>query len=316
MTDDPDKHLTQTSSLRNNKPEIDFRYFISLALCKEMSWNALGNLLEDLTQTLSKSKELNKILLEELQASEESKKKDEMPNSANVKQLSEVKSVGNEVILQNINDVNLDAQEDEIFSDQMKNVTLNFEYDFVGTNGIETKRLTVNSLYEDKVEETNFENLGMSEREVDYENIASDANRFNPNIDGHILKKSQISNDLVDRTKEKKIYQCQKCDKRFVTKRSLKRHKNNMHMEQKPFTCNTCSKAFSVKNDLERHYLIHTGEKQFECKTCNKRFAQIGNLRTHERIHMGIKPFECKICKKAFSRKHALKCHDRIHKPF
>ena len=48
------------------KPEIDFRYFIHLAFGKEMSWEALANLLNDLTQTLTKSKELNRILLDEL----------------------------------------------------------------------------------------------------------------------------------------------------------------------------------------------------------------------------------------------------------
>ena len=51
---------------QNYKPEIDFRYFIHLAFDKEMSWEALAILLNDLAQTLTKSKELNKILLDEL----------------------------------------------------------------------------------------------------------------------------------------------------------------------------------------------------------------------------------------------------------
>ena len=48
------------------KPEVDFRYFIHLAFGKEMSWEALAILLNDLAQTLTKSKQLNMILLEEL----------------------------------------------------------------------------------------------------------------------------------------------------------------------------------------------------------------------------------------------------------
>ena len=51
---------------QNYKPEIDFKYFIYLAFSKKMSWEMLGNLFEDLTHSLSRAKDLNKVLLEEL----------------------------------------------------------------------------------------------------------------------------------------------------------------------------------------------------------------------------------------------------------
>ena len=52
--------------------EIDFKYFIFLALKKEISWDNLAIILDGLATTLQRSKELNKILLEELKQSEES----------------------------------------------------------------------------------------------------------------------------------------------------------------------------------------------------------------------------------------------------
>ena len=51
--------------------EINFKYFIFLAFKKEISWDNLAIILDGLTTTLQRSKELNKILLEELKLSEE-----------------------------------------------------------------------------------------------------------------------------------------------------------------------------------------------------------------------------------------------------
>ena len=48
--------------------KVDFKYFLQLAIHQEMSWAMLGVLLNNLTPTLDKSKQLIKILLKELQA--------------------------------------------------------------------------------------------------------------------------------------------------------------------------------------------------------------------------------------------------------
>jgi len=55
---------------RELEPEVDFKYFVKLALFKKLPWETLNNLLEGLTHTLAKSKELNQVLLDELKASE------------------------------------------------------------------------------------------------------------------------------------------------------------------------------------------------------------------------------------------------------
>ena len=46
---------------------VQFDYFISLALQNNLPWNSLTLILDDLTPTLSKSKDVVKVLLEELQ---------------------------------------------------------------------------------------------------------------------------------------------------------------------------------------------------------------------------------------------------------
>ena len=44
-----------------------FRYFIAMAIRGQLQFQALTSLLDNLTQTLDKSKQLNKVLLEEIQ---------------------------------------------------------------------------------------------------------------------------------------------------------------------------------------------------------------------------------------------------------
>ena len=53
-----------------NSIKVDFKHFIKLAKANIISWDSLSNLLNETTSTLNLSKELNKILLEELKRSE------------------------------------------------------------------------------------------------------------------------------------------------------------------------------------------------------------------------------------------------------
>ena len=50
--------------------EVDLKYFINLVFTKKVTWKGLRILLDALTTTLAKSKELNEILLDELEAIE------------------------------------------------------------------------------------------------------------------------------------------------------------------------------------------------------------------------------------------------------
>merc|ERR1712029_725057 len=78
------------------------------------------------------------------------------------------------------------------------------------------------------------------------------------------------------------------------------------------FSCLTCNKTFLTKSYLEKHKTIHSGEEPYSCTHCDKRFTTKGNLKQHENIHSGEKPFSCSICKKTFIRKDRLKQHEKV----
>ena len=46
---------------------VNFSYFINLAISAKITWTELGNILEDLTPSIEKSKQLNKVLLKEFE---------------------------------------------------------------------------------------------------------------------------------------------------------------------------------------------------------------------------------------------------------
>ena len=53
-----------------DRPEVDFKYFISLAVKKKLSWDSVLNILDEMSPTLFLSKQLNCILLQELKESQ------------------------------------------------------------------------------------------------------------------------------------------------------------------------------------------------------------------------------------------------------
>ena len=53
--------------LTNEEVRVNFKYFIQSAIQKELSWKSLAFFLTDLTTTLDKSKEVIRILVEELE---------------------------------------------------------------------------------------------------------------------------------------------------------------------------------------------------------------------------------------------------------
>ena len=50
--------------------QVDFNHFVKLAKSRVISWESLSTLLDEMTSTLALSKNLNKVLIEELKLSE------------------------------------------------------------------------------------------------------------------------------------------------------------------------------------------------------------------------------------------------------
>ena len=77
-----------------------------------------------------------------------------------------------------------------------------------------------------------------------------------------------------------KNYECELCDKKFVSKSRLTYHKINVHDPPK-FQCDNCSKLFRSRVNFERHMLIHSEERPFVCEFCDYKARNAGNLTSH-----------------------------------
>ena len=66
--------------------------------------------------------------------------------------------------------------------------------------------------------------------------------------------------------------------------------------DSETFDCPQCDKKFLHKRSLKRHELTHTGNKPHSCSQCDFRCSDKGNLKRHEKTHTGDKPFSCSQC--------------------
>merc|ERR1712129_26650 len=57
--------------------------------------------------------------------------------------------------------------------------------------------------------------------------------------------------------------------------------------QDKKVDCDKCEKTFKTKNSLKQHYTLHTGETPYGCKECILKFPNHGGLMRHrQKIHM------------------------------
>ncbi|XP_056659477.1 PR domain zinc finger protein 5 isoform X2 [Monodelphis domestica] len=153
-------------------------------------------------------------------------------------------------------------------------------------------------------------------------------------------KKCSSLSTLQEHRKVHEIFECQECNKKFITPNQLKRHMIThsekrpyncevcnksfkridqvaahkiIHSEDKPYKCKLCGKGFAHRNVYKNHKKTHTGEKEKICPYCGQKFASNGTLRVHIRSHTGERPYQCPYCDKAFSKNDGLKMHIRTH---
>merc|ERR1711971_908543 len=129
-----------------------------------------------------------------------------------------------------------------------------------------------------------------------------------------------------------KDYECDKCDKAFVTNWQLKQHLQNIHTK-KNSKVRTRSKHKAKKKvrcshqdkqaDLSKYIRVYSGTERFGCALpkcgCGKRFTVKQSLDEHMKRVLGIKNYECKYCRKSFVTKKEMEAHTRVHtgeKPF
>ncbi|KAF7196798.1 Vegetative incompatibility protein HET-E-1 [Pseudocercospora fuligena] len=100
--------------------------------------------------------------------------------------------------------------------------------------------------------------------------------------------------------REKAVFQCSICSKRFARGYNLRSHMQS-HNGEKPYQCSICGKPFQRQYDVKRHEALHSGQKAFVCSGltaagvpwgCSKRFARADAFGLHLRSESGKECFQ------------------------
>jgi uncharacterized Zn-finger protein len=127
------------------------------------------------------------------------------------------------------------------------------------------------------------------------------------------------------------------CDKRFLSRGQLLRHKhehyygfkcickltfrtykayiehNRIHRRVEATKCQYCEKSFRKKTVLVKHERAHRAKTELQCNYCAKKFVNNARLVDHERIHNAEKTVKCRYCERLFPHEAPCACHERSH---
>ena len=124
-------------------------------------------------------------------------------------------------------------------------------------------------------------------------------------------------------------YKCTDCNKTYRYDGQLRIHRR-YHTGQR-FYCDICQKGFVDKADMKRHRTIHsvvkeqntirkhplvhtdpTKAKRFKCNTCDKSFLRKGCFNKHMEVHVADHhPLKCDKCGQSFTLQAAFRKHMR-----
>ncbi|XP_018107187.1 PR domain zinc finger protein 5 isoform X2 [Xenopus laevis] len=111
----------------------------------------------------------------------------------------------------------------------------------------------------------------------------------------------------------KKKLMCSVCNKKCSSSLNLQEHRKT-HSEERPFQCEECKALFRTPFSLQRHLLIHNSERTFKCDHCDATFKRKDTLNVHiQVVHDGHKKYKCDLCDKAFVTPSVLKSHKKTH---
>ena len=281
-----------------NQVEFDHKYFITLALQNKMPWNALPFIIEGLTPTLEKSKEVNKFLLQELEKShakiqsleglivskssayentDKNSAKSDIFNSLDVAcEVAKLKRSGlsvEKISNKSIEELKCTSENESLLTD-VEIIHLESE-----TNEFQTTKEILQEVYNFDHENFAFESDLKIKTEFKIETaqgIETKKTEFNANQRAESKTKLKIRKLL-------KSFKCNLCDKTFKNVKALGNHKNT-HGELK---CRFCDKKFITKGPLTNHERVsHIIKKQFfKCKFCNGLFMSSNTLNSHLKSH-------------------------------
>ena len=117
----------------------------------------------------------------------------------------------------------------------------------------------------------------------------------------------------------RKLFPCDKCDKKFPTRYFRQRHMLRKHPDQvdpsKTHKCNFCNTTFLQAGHLDQHMRSkHFAIRPFVCCLCDFRSGYKAALTKHVKLrHLNSTTVICSHCKKKFHDVELLKKHEKVH---
>mmetsp|Transcript_6878 Transcript_6878/g.12312 ORF Transcript_6878/g.12312 Transcript_6878/m.12312 type:complete len:177 (+) Transcript_6878:126-656(+) len=116
----------------------------------------------------------------------------------------------------------------------------------------------------------------------------------------------------------KESFECEICQRRFLTKYNFKRHQSTVHSNEYQFQCTNdhCTRSFKLKSYLESHMKsVHFHEFFGPCVYCGHIFSNHSNLTRHIRDqHHNRRQFKCRLCTETCSTASNLNRHLKLHR--
>ena len=155
---------------------------------------------------------------------------------------------------------------------------------------------------------TRKENVKMEDDEEDdvifVEQEDTTANQEKPGI---------VKPDPITRSIGEKHHMCVECENTFTSRKTLKRHVDNVHLKKGAVSCHLCDKTFSNDSALQRHNSnVHLKKGVASCHLCNKTFYDDSSLQRHNKnVHLkkGVVA-SCLLCDKTFYDDSSLRRHN------
>ena len=272
---------------------------IALVFKKELMWEALEFEIDNASSSLFNSKQIIKILLHELKTLHCSQCKCSKNSNGN-------------------NDTKVEFETNKVEEmDEMKETSVisnDFQIEDLGETLSETIENIINDKPNDEMyDECEEESLSLELKSY----LASEKDS------------KDHSNQLNNKTRPKKIYECKTCFKIFVTPSKLERHEN-IHTGKKMFQCEFCTKRFNQPNHLKDHLFrsFCTETESFKCnktRTFSEDVAQIIESKKKKQSSSKRKlpseleqeylsrKYECQTCFKRFVTPSKLERHESVH---
>ena len=221
---------------------FDHKYFIALALQNKMPWNALPFIIEGLTQTLEKSKEVNKFLLQELEKSH-----------------TKIQSL--EGLIVNKSSANENSDKNSAKSDIFNSLDVACEVAKLKRSGLSVEKISNKSIEELKCTSENESLL----TDVEIIDLESETNEFQTtkeilqevnNFDHEMFA---FESDLKIKT-EFKIETAEGIENQKAENNVEEKSKTkvNVTKELKSLKCSYCNKAFKTSTLLKKHVQLHS----------------------------------------------------------